>query len=95
MATKQTSGNIFAQLQLDAEQKQKVDALDRKQLELEQADQQHLATYERDVEQVLTGKTDIATLSKLDQGIQRGQAFQGEISDLAQSLTHELNDLGQ
>ena len=91
------TSSLFEQLQVDSSQKQKLEDIDKKQLEIKQSDRQAISDYESTLQQMLEGKQDVKveTLSKLDAGIQRGKKFKVEISDLAESLTRELQDLGQ
>ncbi|VVB78988.1 Uncharacterised protein [uncultured archaeon] len=93
----QKSIDIFEQLEIDSGQKQKLRELDKKQIEIEESDRQALSQYESTLQDMLSGNkaVDVKELSKLDQGIERGKKFKGEITDLAQSLYLELNDLGQ
>jgi len=89
--------SMFAQLELDAEQKKKVEKLEKQELELEEFNEQELSQYEQSLDKMLEGdeKVNVEQLSRLDEGIQRGQKFKGEITDLAESLTSELTELGQ
>jgi len=91
------SKSIFEQLKVDNAQKQKLETLDKKQMELSQKDKEALNDYEANLQQMLNGKQEVKvdSLTKLDSGIERGRKFKGEISDLASSLTMELQDLGQ
>ncbi|MBI5804100.1 hypothetical protein HY450_02560 [Candidatus Pacearchaeota archaeon] len=88
---------ILDQLRLDKAQKERLKGLEQKRMELEIEDQNRLDRYQETIEGVITGKqdTDVRQLSELDKGIERGQQFKGEISQLAESLTTELNELGQ
>jgi hypothetical protein len=89
--------SIFAKLQVDAEQKKKLDKIEKESLELEEISQKELGNYEKSLTKMLDGdeKVSVEELSRLDEGIKRGRKFKGEISDLAESLTGELQELGQ
>jgi hypothetical protein len=91
------TGNILDQLKVSDDQKQKLNDIERKRAKLAEDDAKNLTEYERTLDQMISGKTDVqvSQLSKLDEGIERGRKFKGEISDLAISLTTELNELGQ
>jgi hypothetical protein len=95
--------SILEQLRVDLKQQEKLTELDQKRVALEEEDKQRLAKYAEGLDKVLSGKQkdqgelqrDVAELTKLDAGIQKGNKYTGEISDLAESLTIELTDLGQ
>lgn len=96
MAAKTMS--LVEQMQSDLKARnQKIGDLDKKRIKLEEEDKQNLDQYESNLQRILSGKqeADVQALSKLDQGIERGKQYKGEISELAESLTTELNDLGQ
>ena len=70
--------------------------LEKKRIRLEEDNKQNLSEYDQKVKQMLAGeKVDVQELSKLDQGIERGNQYKQEINQLAESLTGELNELGQ
>ncbi len=97
---KTTEVSMFDQLELDAEAKRKVKALEGEQLALEKENESLLSSYERDVLATIQGKgkqkADVKErLDLLDKGIERGHLFKKEISELAESLTGQLQDLGQ
>ena len=89
--------NIFQQLQSDTQAKQKLEQLAAKQMEIASEDKQALSDYESNLQKMLKGdKTaTVESLAKIDKSIERGKQFKGEISDLTESLTQELQDLGQ
>jgi len=85
---------IFAELEEKATEKLR--NLDNKQAELSKENERGLTAYEQSVRNMLSGeKVSVEELSKLDNGIRRGKEFEGEISELAESLTGELQELGQ
>ncbi len=92
--SKEASG-IFASLTKEA--KEKLSKIDKRQAEIEKSDREALDQYQSTLQRVLEGKEDVkvSELSKLDTGIQRGTQYKQEITELAQSLTTELNELGQ
>ncbi len=89
--------NVFEQLKVDADQQKKLDELDRKRVSLKEENEKTVDNYTTTVQNMLSGKQNVKLeeLSKLDQGIQRGNKYKSEISDLSESLTRELNGLGQ
>lgn len=91
------STDILAGLELDVQEKQKVKKLEQERLQLEDENTKVISQYEKTVSDILEGKQDakIEDLSKLDSGIERGRKFKREVSDLAENLTKELQDLGQ
>ena len=92
---KNNDGGIFAKLNSDVEAQQKLEAISKKQIRYEEEAEQDITAYESNVRSILKGEdVDIKELSKLDAGVKRGQEFKGEISDLAESLTEELQSLG-
>ena len=97
MAGNITQSSVFEALKLDVKQKKELERVEKRQMELEDVNREGLDTYEGDLDKILKGKqdADVSQLSRLDQGIERGRQFKGEITDLAQSLTDELNELGQ
>jgi len=93
----QDVSDLFGKLQLDTGQKEKIKGVEAKLIQLEEDNTQVLGQYETNLRSVLSGNKEasVQDLSKLDEGIQRTKVFKGEISDLVESLTDELQDLGQ
>lgn len=91
------TGSILDQLMVTPEQQEKLQTLDKKRVALSEANRKDLTAYEQSLNQMLDGKSEVKvqSLSLLDAGIQRTNQYKGEISDLALSLTTELNGLGQ
>lgn len=89
--------NIFEQLKVDAQQRQQLEKLDKKRMVLEEESKRDISDYKVTLDKMLSGEkqVDVKELSRLDAGIQRGEKYKVEISDLAESLTSELSDLGQ
>ena len=91
--TRTGSTNIFEKMRAD---KGITVELEKKRIRLEEDNKQNLSEYDQKVKQMLAGeKVDVQELSKLDQGIERGNQYKQEINQLAESLTGELNELGQ
>ncbi|MBS3146596.1 hypothetical protein J4471_02770 [Candidatus Woesearchaeota archaeon] len=98
MSEKMSEYNVLDQFKaVKDEQKKKLKDLDEKKRELDFTIDKGLTKYEKDLNDMLTGEkqVDVAELSKLDEGIQRAQEYKGEISDLAISLTEDLEEYGQ
>jgi len=97
MTEKLRADDVFSGIQIDAEQRKQAKNIGKRQMELEEQNEKNLTDYEKSVKNIISGdKTvDVQELSKLDDGIQRGKEFKNEISDLTESLTKELTELGQ
>ncbi len=96
--TQQSMGmDVFEQLDIDSGKKKKFKELEKKRMQLEADDERVITDYEKGIEDMLEGRqqVDVEQLSKLNEGIERGKEFKGEITDLAYSLTLELSELGQ
>ena len=85
------------QSQLEDKQKEKLKKIEQNTVQFEQESQEELSSYRENLEKMLEGKekVDIKELSKLDVGIERGKQYNLEVTELAESLTAELQDLGQ
>jgi hypothetical protein len=91
------SQGIFEKFKVDAKQKKELEKLEEHQMQLEKQTSEEMIEYERTVDKLLEGNKEVNLddLSKLDAGIERGKAYKVEITDLAESLTNELEELGQ
>lgn len=96
------AGSVFADLQSESQRRLANDVLkgiDAKQQELRAENKDLFSGYESRIAQIVAGKAaskqTVAELSALERGIHRAQQFKGEITDLAESLTSELQGLGQ
>lgn len=91
------NSSIFDKMELDAETKKKLENLDSKRMKISEENKKDLSEYQRTINEALKGNKAISMedLSKLDKGIERGKEYNKEISDLAESLTIELTDMGQ
>jgi len=91
--------SIYAQMQVQLEerQKKKLEKIETGTVKFEQESKQELDAYKNNLEQMLEGEkqVDVNELSKLDAGIQRGKQYNLEVTELAESLSLELQDLGQ
>jgi hypothetical protein len=91
------SSSVFEDISLEAEQKKKLQNLDSKRMKISEENKKDLSEYQKTINEALKGNKAInmEDLSKLDKGLERGKEYKKEISDLAESLTTELTDMGQ
>jgi hypothetical protein len=92
-----SSGGVFDQISIDNEQRKKLEDLDSKRMKISEENKKDLSQYDKSIREALKGNKAInmEDLSKLDKGIARGKEYNKEITDLAESLTTELTDMGQ
>jgi hypothetical protein len=89
MAQKQTtdSTDAFRNLMTANQQKQVVEEATKKRMKLEEDSEQVMGQYERVTDKILKGEATVEELSKLDEGMKRGQQCTQDIYQIAEGLS--------
>lgn len=96
MASTYESTDVFEKLRVDKKQKEILENIDKKRMQLEEQSTKHIADeYQQVTEKVLKGEATVEDLTKLEAGIERGKKCTSEIYEITAGLATDFEDLSQ